>query len=66
VFGVPEVIRRAFVTLLDITAEKHILMQSVVLEHCRNAISKAVNFLNSGTREQIREDSSRIWKRKCN
>jgi ribonucleoside-diphosphate reductase alpha chain len=40
VVGVPEEIRRVFVTSLDITAEDHILMQSVIREHCCNAISK--------------------------
>jgi ribonucleoside-diphosphate reductase alpha chain len=65
VAGVPDEIRRVFVTSLDITAEDHILMQSVVQEHCCNAISKTVNFPNGATREQIRGGFISGWKRKC-
>jgi ribonucleoside-diphosphate reductase alpha chain len=64
VAGVPEEIRRVFVTSLNITAEDHILMQSVVQQHCCNAISKTMNFPNRATRDQIRGGFIDGWKRK--
>jgi ribonucleoside-diphosphate reductase alpha chain len=63
--GVPEEIKRVFVTSLDITAEEHILMQSGVQRYCCNAISKTVNFPNSATRDQVRIGFIEGWRRKC-
>jgi ribonucleoside-diphosphate reductase alpha chain len=63
--GVPDEIKRIFVTSLDITAEEHILMQSGVQKYCCNAISKTVNFPNSATRETIRLGFIEGWRQKC-
>jgi ribonucleoside-diphosphate reductase alpha chain len=57
VAGIPDEIKRVYVTSLDITAENHILMQSCVQAHCCNAISKKVNFPNTATEEQVRTGS---------
>jgi ribonucleoside-diphosphate reductase alpha chain len=63
--GVPDEIKKIFVTSLDITAEEHIAMQSVVQENCCNAISKTVNFPKSATKEMVRDGFIQAWKRKC-
>jgi ribonucleoside-diphosphate reductase alpha chain len=63
--GVPEELKSIFVTSLDITAEEHIQMQSVVQECCCNAISKTVNFAKSATEEMVRNGFIEGWKQKC-
>jgi ribonucleoside-diphosphate reductase alpha chain len=63
--GIPEEIRRVYVTSLDITAEDHITMQSCVQRQCCNAISKTVNFPNNATEEMVRAGFIEGWKAKC-
>lgn len=65
VHGVPDTIKRVFVTSLDISAEEHILMQGIVQERCCNAISKTVNSPNSAAREMVRIGFIEGWRRKC-
>jgi ribonucleoside-diphosphate reductase alpha chain len=65
VVGIPDEIKRVYVTSLDITAEDHILMQSCVQAHCCNAISKTVNFPNNATEDMVRRGFVEAWKGKC-
>jgi ribonucleoside-diphosphate reductase alpha chain len=51
--GVPDNIKRLFVTAHEITPEGHIKMQAAFQKSTHNAVSKTVNFPQEATREDI-------------
>ncbi|GAI31533.1 unnamed protein product, partial [marine sediment metagenome] len=51
--GVPDKIKRLFVTAHEITPEWHVKMQAAFQECTHNAVSKTVNFPQEATREDI-------------
>jgi ribonucleoside-diphosphate reductase alpha chain len=53
--GVPEEVKRLFVTAHDITAMDHVHMQAVFQEYTDNAVSKTVNFPHDATVENVKE-----------
>ncbi len=53
--GIPNDVRRAFVTSHDISYEWHLKMQSAFQEHLTNAVSKTINFPNDATVDDIRK-----------
>jgi ribonucleoside-diphosphate reductase alpha chain len=59
--GIPEHIKKIYVTAMDITAEDHIRMQAVFQENVDNSISKTVNFPNSATREDVKQGYILAW-----
>jgi ribonucleoside-diphosphate reductase alpha chain len=77
--GIPEHIRKTFVTSMDISAEDHIRMQATFQARCDNAISKVrftryrcqpihpktINFPNSATREDITKGYITAWEQGC-
>jgi ribonucleoside-diphosphate reductase alpha chain len=53
--GVPDEVRRVFVTAHDISPEAHLRMQAAFQKFVDNAVSKTVNFPAEATREDIRK-----------
>jgi ribonucleoside-diphosphate reductase alpha chain len=63
--GVPDDVRRLFVTALDIEPEWHVRMQAVFQKYTDNAVSKTVNLPQEATAEDVRRIYELAWKLKC-
>ncbi len=63
--GIPDDVKRLFVTALDIDPIWHIKMQAVFQKSTDNAVSKTVNLPNEATVENVREIYELAWKLKC-
>jgi len=63
--GVPEDVKRIFVTALNIAPEWHVKMQSVFQKYTDNAVSKTVNLPASATPDDVRRIYELAWKLKC-
>jgi len=63
--GVPEEIKKLFVTALDIKPEWHVRMQATFQKYTDNAVSKTVNLPTDATVEDVRKTYDLAWKLKC-
>lgn len=63
--GVPDSIKKVFVTSMDISPDSHVRMQAVFQQHCTNAISKTINFPESATENDILHSMILAWKLGC-
>jgi ribonucleoside-diphosphate reductase alpha chain len=63
--GVPDDVKRLFVTALDIKPKWHVRMQAAFQKYTDNAVSKTVNLPTEATVDDVRNVYDLAWKLKC-
>jgi ribonucleoside-diphosphate reductase alpha chain len=63
--GVPEDIRRIFVTAFDVSPQEHVQMQAAFQKYTDNAVSKTINLPSDATVEDVRKIYLLAHKLKC-
>jgi len=59
--GVPQELKRLFVTALDIPVERHLTMQAAFQRHVDNAVSKTVNLPHDARPQDVARVYRRAW-----
>ena len=63
VSGVPEALKRLFITAADIAPAAHLDVQEAFQKHVDNAVSKTINLPSDATPDDIRAIYTSAWKR---
>jgi ribonucleoside-diphosphate reductase alpha chain len=63
--GIPDDVKKLFVTALDIEPEWHVRMQAVFQKCTDNAVSKTVNLPREASIEDVRKVYELAWRLKC-
>jgi ribonucleoside-diphosphate reductase alpha chain len=61
VAGIPEEMKRLFVTALEIPPERHLAMQAAFQRHVDNAVSKTINLPHDATPRDVARAYRRAW-----
>ena len=59
--GLPEAMRRLFVTALEIPTRRHLEVQAAFQRHVDNSVSKTVNLPQEATVDDVRDVYQRAW-----
>ncbi|MFM1769480.1 MAG: Ribonucleoside-diphosphate reductase NrdZ [Verrucomicrobiota bacterium] len=60
--GLPDDLRRVFVTALDLTPEEHLRMQAAFQQHVDNAVSKTINLPHAATPADVAGAYQLAWR----
>ncbi|QQG40174.1 MAG: adenosylcobalamin-dependent ribonucleoside-diphosphate reductase [Candidatus Aenigmatarchaeota archaeon] len=63
--GVPEDVRRLFVTAHDVTPERHVRMQAAFQKHTDNAVSKTINLPADSSARDVKNAYVLAWRLGC-
>lgn len=63
--GIPEDMKRIFVTAFDVSPEQHLKIQAAFQEHTDNSISKTINLPHEATVDEVRKIYKMAYRLKC-